>query len=479
MSKGTDVSTVATIGVCGAGAMGGGIAQVAATAGHHVVVFDTAAAALEAGTARLAGSLQSLVQRGRMSADEAERVAHRVEWVADLEPLARCGLVVEAILEDADIKQALFKKLEEIVALDAILATNTSSLSIARLGRNLADPSRFLGMHFFNPPTAMKLVEVIRGPATTNEVEQAVIELAAAWKKVPVPVADVPGFIVNRVARPFYAEAFRALQERAAAPEAIDHLFRASAGFRMGPLELTDLIGQDVNFTVARSVFDSYFGMTRFAPQRAQAELVDAGWLGRKTGRGVYDYSAGAPAPWSPGASPVSAARGLEQDSATRLSADTMLQVEGVDVVPTRGRTAAREASEAGRPVAVLDWFDDETATSVAFAVSAPHAAEMVERLIAESGRQPVKLEDRPGLILARTLAQIANAAGDAVLDGVADEAGIDNALINGANYPSGPCRWARGLGATALCDLLSNIAEETGQPIYNPSEHWRKAARS
>lgn len=461
---------ISCIGVCGAGAMGGGIAQVAATAGHDVRVFDTSGKALDAGAARLATSLAGLVKRGRLDAGDAEAIAARVRWVDGLAEMAPCDLVVEAILEDAAIKQALFAQLESVVSRKAILATNTSSLSVARLAKDLAEPGRFLGMHFFNPPTAMKLVEVVRGPATSDAVDAAVVDLAGTWGKTPVRVADVPGFIVNRVARPFYAEAFRALQEQAAPAEVIDHLFRASAGFKMGPLELTDLIGQDVNYAVARSVYDAYSGITRFVPQLVQRNLVDAGWLGRKSGRGVYDYGDGTPPPWvapAPGAQTV----------ARLPSGSEAIEHDGVVIRRSRGRRAASEAAEIGGQVALLDWFDDAAGTSIGFAASDARAADAARDLISASGRSPVEIVDRPGLIVMRTLAQIANAAGDAVFEHVSDAGGIDQALRFGANYPFGPCAWAERIGPAELVAILSALQEETGQVIYAPSEYWRTMA--
>lgn len=467
------MAEIGCVGVCGAGAMGGGIAQVAASAGHQVIVFDTSPRALEAGEMRLATNLASTANRGRLSAEEADAIAGRVRWVDDLAALKPCALIIEAILEDVSIKRALFGNLERVLSADTILATNTSSLSVAGLANGLAKPERFVGMHFFNPPTAMKLVEVVRGPSTSADVEQRVFDLANKWGKKPVLVADVPGFIVNRVARPFYAEAFRALQERAAPPEAIDHLFRASAAFRMGPLELTDLIGHDVNYAVARSVFEAYHGATRFIPQLGQRQLVEAGWLGRKSGRGVYDYSAGSPPSWEAPAphGPIS------PGAFDALLAGEVSEHDGVLIRVTRGRRAATESAAASMPVALLDWFDDAAATSIGFCVSDARISSIVRDYISARGRSPVEVADRPGMIVMRTLAQIANAAGDAIFENVSDEAGIDRALHFGANYPIGPCEWASSIGIRSLTTILEAMQAETGQAIYAPSEYWRTAA--
>ncbi|WP_225008861.1 3-hydroxyacyl-CoA dehydrogenase [Novosphingobium percolationis] len=470
------MSDIKQVGVCGAGAMGSGIAQVAAQAGHTVVVYDVFAPSRERSREQIAKGLGQLAKRGKLSEDEATAILARLSWTDDVSALAGCDLVIEAIIEDLTVKQALFGQLEEQLRPDAIIASNTSSLPIARLARSLLEPGRFVGMHFFNPATAMKLVEVVSGPATAPAVAEAIADLARAWGKVAVPVADVPGFIVNRVARPFYAEAFRCLQQQGAQAAVIDQLFRAGAGFRMGPLELTDLIGQDVNFAVARSVYESYFGQTRFTPQLVQSALVDANWLGRKTGRGIYDYADGAAVPTPV---PVEAAElaSVPAKPEGALPRADKLDIGGVLVRFSRGRTARAESAEAGRPVALLDWFDAASASAAAFAASDEAAAAVAASVLHSWGLAPYCVADRPGLIVLRTLAQIANAAGDAVLEGVSDEAGIDNALRFGANYPFGPIAWGRQMGAGLLVQVLAAMAAETGQPMYNPSEYWMTKA--
>ncbi|GGY95820.1 3-hydroxyacyl-CoA dehydrogenase NAD-binding domain-containing protein [Novosphingobium colocasiae] len=466
------------IAVCGAGAMGSGIAQVAAQAGATVKVFDVNAEALAASRKRTLADLDKLVARGKLSVEAGEAVAGRMAWVSSLDELAGCDLVVEAIIEDAGIKGQLFEKLEAVLAESAVIATNTSSLPVSRLARSLRHPGRFVGMHFFNPATAMKLVEVISGAATDPAVAARIVATAKHWGKVAIPAADVAGFIVNRVARPFYGEAFAALNEGAAEPVAIDALFK-SAGFRMGPLELTDLIGQDVNFAVARSVFDSYFGRTRFVPQTRQAALVDAGWLGRKTGRGVYDYADGASDRSLPEA-PVVAVSDTHRQAAEALKAgqgDQFVRCDGVAIGLTRGRTARSEARVQGVSVALLDWCPQDVQGAVGFAVSDEAAREPALAVLAASQRQGLELADRPGLIVARTLAQIANSGADAVLEKVADEAGIDAALRFGANYPYGPFAFADLFGRAGLVALLDGIADETGEALYRPSVYLRNTA--
>lgn len=463
---------VLTVGVCGAGAMGSGIAQVAAQAGAQVWVFDVSEASRTNSEAAVGKSFRQAGERGRISPEDVAQFLAAMRWTGDMADLGDCDLVIEAIVEDLAIKHTLFTQLEDIVRPDAIIASNTSSLPIARLAKQLRYPGRFAGMHFFNPATAMKLVEVVSGPATAPEVTQRIADVASRWKKLPVAVADVPGFIVNRVARSYYAEAFLALQQSAAPAAVIDHLFRGAAGFRMGPLELTDLIGQDVNFAVAQSVYESYFGQTRFTPQLAQAALVDAGWLGRKSGRGVYDYRDGAAGPQALAAEAV-----LLSGAPTKPDEIDLLnfafEARGITVRFTRGRTARDEAHEAGGPVALLDWFDGANASAAGFSVSDEAAVAVGAGLLLAWDLQPFRVADRPGMVIARTLAQIANGAGDAVLDGVSDETGIDTALRFGANYPFGPFEWARKVGPAWLTQTLRSIAHDTGRSIYSPSEYW------
>ncbi|TCM02925.1 3-hydroxyacyl-CoA dehydrogenase NAD-binding domain-containing protein [Sphingomonas sp. PP-CC-3G-468] len=468
------------VAVCGAGAMGSGIAQVAAQAGAFVMVYDAHAPALDAGRQRVADALSGLTRRGKLSVDDAEAIAGRICWTGVVEDLASAQLVLEAIIEDIGIKRALFTAIERVVDPAAIVASNTSSLSIADLARTLEHPPRFVGMHFFNPAQVMKLVEVVAGEQTAPDVLETVSATARSWGKVAVTVADVPGFIVNRVARPFYAEAFAALGEGAAVPEVIDHLFRACAGFRMGPLELTDLIGQDVNNAVAQSIHDAYAGNTRFTLQPAQGALVDAGHLGRKTGRGVYDHRT--PAQAATPAKAVGMPMGSDTESHREAVAQLFerrndrngawIEIGGSLIGWGRGRTAAAEGQALGRCVAVIDWIADTDDAPLCFAASSDSAANAVIALAHAAGRDAFRVADRAGILILRTLAQLANAACDAVRDSVADEAAIDAAMRFGANYPYGPFEWMDRYGRLELYSVLTNIAIETGAVQYTPSSY-------
>ena len=286
----------ARILVVGAGLMGAGIAQVAAQAGHAVALFDTRDGAAEAAKAKLASTLEGLVAKGKLTAEAAAATLTRITPVAALQP---ADLVIEAIVEQLDVKRALFAQLEALLADDAVIATNTSSISVTALARGMKRPERLVGMHFFNPVPLMKLVEVVSGLQTSAAVAQAIFDVSKAWGKVPVHARSTPGFIVNRIARPYYAETLALLQEQAASPALLDACLRA-AGFRMGPCELMDLIGHDTNFSVTQSVYEANFFDKRFVPSLVQRELVDGGLLGRKSGQGFFSYAEGVAKPGVP-----------------------------------------------------------------------------------------------------------------------------------------------------------------------------------
>ena len=292
------------IGVVGAGAMGAGIAQVAAAHGHPVHLADAHAPAIERARAGHAKAMAREVEKGRLDQAAADAVLARITYhvgadAVALAPFASCGLVVEAIVEALAPKQALVRALDAVLASDAVIATNTSSLSVAAIAGASVHPARVIGLHFFNPAPVMPLVEVIPAIVTDPAVTAAARALAAGWGKVVVVAKDTPGFIVNRVARPFYSEALRILEEGIADAATIDWAMRERGGFKMGPFELMDFIGNDVNFAVTCSVFAATFQDPRYRPAVTQQRLVEAGWLGRKSGRGHHDYrdAAAAPAP--------------------------------------------------------------------------------------------------------------------------------------------------------------------------------------
>lgn len=281
------------IGVLGAGSMGSGIAQVAATSGHEVVIVDTQFAALEKAKASLIKVMDRLVEKGKQTSSEAKNIIDRIDYRTEMEAFSGCGMVIEAIVENLEIKQTVFRKLEEICGNDCILASNTSSLSVAAIASACKNAGRVIGIHFFNPAPLMPLVEIVPCIQTNPTVTETSRKLIDSWKKVTVLAKDTPGFIVNRVARPFYGEALRIYEEGIADFATIDWAMTEIGGFRMGPFTLMDFIGNDINYTVTETVFEAFYYDPRYKPSFTQRRHSEAGWLGRKTGRGYYDYSEG------------------------------------------------------------------------------------------------------------------------------------------------------------------------------------------
>jgi 3-hydroxybutyryl-CoA dehydrogenase len=331
-------------------------------------------------------------------------------------------------------------------------------------------------MHFFNPVPAMALVEVVSGAATAPEVAESVAATATAWGKTPVHARSTPGFIVNRVARPFYAEALRVLAEGGADPATLDAVMCEAGGFRMGPFELMDLIGHDVNFAVTRSVWKAFFHDPRFTPSLIQQELVDAGHLGRKTGRGFYRYGDAerpAPATLPPGPKP----RQVVGD----LFADGRIEIDGLTAVAlTDGRTATeRMAAEGGLPLVLIDLtLDYSRATRVALAPADQAAPDDLARAAGyfqEQGKAVSRLDDVPGMLVMRTVCMLANEAADAVSQGVCDAAAVDTAMRLGTGYPRGPLAWADAIGLDRVVGVLANLATGYGEDRYRVSPLLRR----
>jgi 3-hydroxybutyryl-CoA dehydrogenase len=499
----------AEVGVIGAGAMGAGIAQIAAQAGHRVHLFDTRMGATDQATIKIGETLVGLAAKGKLSHADADAAIARIVPVHALGDLVSAKLVIEAIAEDLDVKRKLLRELEVVVAPEAILASNTSSLSITALAAGLKYPGRVVGMHFFNPAPVLPLVEVVSGLATQSETAAVVYETAKAWGKVPVHAASTPGFIVNRCARPFYAEALRLLAERAADPATIDAVMREAGAFRMGPFELMDMIGHDVNLAVTRSVWEGYFHDPRFTPSVLQQELVAAGHFGRKSGRGIYVHDANAPKPAAqteasqarPARIRVAGDGAMTDGLRDRLTAagfdiakiaadaaiaPSYLVVDEALVIPCDGRTATATAVGGGQPnVVVFDLAHDYgqcTRLAIARAdTCSDEAAAAAIGALQAAGIKVSRIDDVAGLVVMRTLAMLANEAADAVTQGIANARDVDVAMRNGVNYPRGPLAWADAIGLPHVCDVLLHLGAHYGEDRYriSPLLARRRATRA
>ncbi|NEB80337.1 3-hydroxyacyl-CoA dehydrogenase [Streptomyces sp. SID14478] len=478
------------VGVVGTGTMGQGIAQVALVAGHPVRLYDAVPGRARTAADAIAARLDRLVEKGRMSAEERVAAGARLAPAQTLGELADAALVVEAVLEELDVKQQLFRDLEDVVAQDCLLATNTSSLSVTAIGGALRLPGRFVGLHFFNPAPLLPLVEVVSGSATDVTAATRAYETARAWGKTPVACADTPGFLVNRIARPFYAEAFAVYEDQAADPATIDAVLRESGGFKMGAFELTDLIGQDVNEAVTRSVWEGFFQDVKFRPSLAQRRLVEAGHLGRKAGQGWYAYGDDTERPEPHTAAPAEkpAYVVVEGDLGPARELLALIRDAGIEVreededngtrlvLPSGGQLALADGQTSieYRDVVYFDLaLDYRAATRVALSAAKDADRRTLEEavgLFQALGKDVSVIGDMPGMIVARTVARIIDLAHDAVAKGVATEEDIDIAMRLGVNYPLGPIEWSRRLGKNWAYALLDDLHLRDPSGRYAPS---------
>lgn len=483
------------IGVVGAGAMGSGIAQVAAQAGLDVLLYDVADKPLEAGVARIRSGLDRLVQRGKLSAEDRAVIEGRVSTTKTLGDFLDIEFIVEAAPEVMELKKEIFQKLDHICGRTTILATNTSSLSVTEIAELTYRPDRVCGMHFFNPVPLMKLVEVVWGAQTGSETTRRTTELAELLGKTAVQVKDTPGFIVNRVARPFPGEALRLLGDGVAGPRQIDRAAKLGAGFRMGPFELMDLVGMDINFAVNRSVFEQFFYEPRFRPHPLQAQMVKANRLGRKSGAGWYRYEGeqildgpeGAIFHGNPGPRPDvtlhiigdATLAALAREAGFSLSDDP----DAADLVLAEASrlTTTELAASLPDPARVVGFGGVPTVArrqlvEVAPGIrTVPEATELAVAVFHALGRDTEVIQDGPGLIVPRLIACLANEAAFALMEGVASAPDIDTAMRLGVNYPRGPLEWGEEIGLDLILGILDHLQQFTGEDRYRPCPLLRK----
>jgi len=489
----TAISNTGVVGIIGAGAMGAGIAQVAASAGHDVFIFDMSTEASQAAIDNISEKISRLVQKNILNQEDAFNTKKRLHVAKSLEEMKHAHLIVEAIVENLDVKQKLFADLESIVGDYTILTSNTSSLSITAIGSALKCPERFAGFHFFNPAPRMPLVEIVSGLATSKEVATLLYETAVAWGKSPVHAKTTPGFIVNRVARPYYAEALRVLEEGVAEHAEIDLILKECGKFKMGPFELMDMIGHDVNYAVTKSVFDAYYQDPRFRPSLVQQELVSAGWLGQKTGKGFYDYTPlkqeepifdhqKCEPPLSVmiegTLGPANIFIPLIQSSGTNVSHSSgtgVMRIGEVIIALTNGLSASeRLAKEGYKSLVLFDLCDDFLNTQrivlTAAGENKERSLDIAAGLFQSLKKKVSVINDTPGMIVFRTLAMLTNEACEALLNGVANSSDLDTAMKLGVNYPKGPLEWADQIGTSFLHTGLTNIFDCYKDMRYRPS---------
>lgn len=481
------------IGVVGAGTMGAGIAQVAAVSGFDVILFDVQEQALERAVERIGSFLARSVEKGKMTAALREGALTRITRTTNLATFAPCDVVIEAAPEEIALKKRLFKELDEICLPSAVLATNTSTLSVTEIGGMTRRQEQVVGMHFFNPVPLMALVEVIRGARTSDAAASAAFELAQRLGKTPIYAKDTPGFIVNRVNRPLPGEALRILGENVAGIQQIDRIMRLAAGFKMGPFELMDLVGMDVNFTVNQSVYRQFFDEPRFRPHPIQARMVAAGTLGQKSGQGFYRYEAGkivnGPAGLSTEPGPRVEARVYVdsdhwQEAARAAGYDYTLvpAPETADVVLVEAVThpTTELAGRFPRPERVVGYGAMAGARLVQLAPGhATDAAAWQEayRFFRSLGYDVEVVHDGAGLVAERIVCCMINEAAWALMEGIASAADIDIAMKLGTGYPYGPFEWADRLTIARVLAVLEGLQRDLGEDRYRPAPLLRRLA--
>jgi 3-hydroxybutyryl-CoA dehydrogenase len=482
------VHNIETVGVVGAGLMGAGIAQVLATSGFAVILNDQNENSLAQAQTSIRGRIDRLAEKGQLTATEASAAKERLRISADLEEMSAAQLVIEAVVERLDVKQTLFQRLEEIVADEAILASNTSSLLIAAIGRNCRRPERVCGLHFFNPVPLLKLVEVIRGPFTKDAVVERALAVMRQIGKVPVMVKDSPGFLVNLAGRAYYTEALHIEAEGVATPDQIDRIMKVGGGFRMGPFELMDLTGIDTNYPVTTFIHERFQYDPRLKTTPLHGYMVEAGRTGRKAGRGFYDYREELPKLVEPPATSTKvrfSAFMPETGSLDPLGASGLMGVADDGALPILVNPLGEDATgivhrlslDPSRTVAIdLSMLDRRLVT----VMTPPGTSQVLDEVVAWLGSIGLHVEiinDSAGFVGPRIIAMIVNLCSEIAQTRIAVPEDIGTALTLGLNYPFDPLERGDAIGPAKLLRMLSELQSISGSDRYRPSLWLRRRA--
>ncbi|MEO8297348.1 MAG: 3-hydroxyacyl-CoA dehydrogenase [Burkholderiales bacterium] len=478
-----------TIGVVGAGLMGRGIVQLFAQAGHRVLCFDAQSGAATKAVDYVLGMLSRNVEKGRLSADAFEGIRANMQPCTELADLAVCDVVVEAIIENLDAKQQLFRSLEAVVPERTLLVSNTSSLTVADIASACQHPQRVAGLHFFNPVPLMKVVEVIAAVRTEPGIVETLTTLVASTGHRAVVAADQPGFLVNHAGRGYYTEALRVVEEQAATPAEVDTVMREAAGFRMGPFELLDLTGLDTSSKVMTSIYEQFQHEPRYRPSSLVPPRVSAGLFGRKTGQGWYVYDGDvkrAPAPRAVPPLPAGLAVWIDPQSPAHADVAALVSAAGgkmldqpapdaLLIVQPWGKDATTAAVEQGLDASRCVGLDPlpgfkQHRTLMLTVTTLPAMRDAALALFSSDGVTATVINDSPGFIVQRVLATIVNIAANIAQRGIATVADLEDAVKLGLGYPHGPLAWGDRIGGERVLAILRNMQAATGDPRYRPS---------
>ena len=475
------------LGVVGAGPMGSGIAQIGLQAGMEVVLFDLDRAALEKAAGTIFGFIEKLEGKGKLEEGATDKARENLTLAADMGDFAGCDAVIEAIVERLEPKQKLFAALEEVVGDDCVLATNTSSLSVAAIAQGCKKKDRVCGLHFFNPVALMKLVEVIRAPVTSEVVVERATALSKQIGKTPVTVKDGPGFLVNLQGRALALEGLAIAQEQVADPAVIDRIIREGAGFRMGPFELMDLTGIDVNYAATNFIYEGYQHDPRLKTTTAHALMADAGRFGRKTGQGFFDYEGfegWTPSPTASASPPkirpaIAGNGGRFEELAEAIGWEQGSDVTLIAPVGEDCATACVRLKLDPADTVAIDFtaFDNKHLTVMA-AIGGEAMSERVADWLRDGGYTVEVIADSPGFVLQRILGMIANLGCELAQIGVGSPEDIDLAMKLAQNYPKGPIEIAEWLGVAKTHEIMRQLQAITGSDRYRPSLWLRRRAQ-